>query len=255
MKFPIITTCVVVLSACAGSNAARQSRDAEPGRDADVILPEELSGINGSTSMTPYDNCGRLDHAKPATAVLQAKPGPADGLRRRCSLRGRDGEPADVPAQVRRVGAYFSPGNAEARFGPGHLLGAIESLPRPVSRLIPCGGSGVRSAQERRYARALRFFAERRIKVHFVDLNERAASVAELRRFAQKFGVGALMDRESRRFGELGLGAAMLSEERWLEKLSIEPLLLRMPLVRNQQQLTIGAAQEIWNAWYAAAKS
>ena len=112
---------------------------------------------------------------------------------------------------------------------------------------------GVRKSADTRAA--LRFFAERRIKVHFVDLNERAASVAELRRFAQKFGVGALIDRESRRFGELGLGAAMLSEERWLEKLSIEPLLLRMPLVRNQQQLTIGAAQEIWNAWYAAAKS
>jgi hypothetical protein len=28
-----------------------------------------------------------------------------------------------------------------------------------------------------------------------------------------------------------------------------------MPLVRNQQQLTIGAAQETWDAWYAAAKS
>jgi arsenate reductase-like glutaredoxin family protein len=101
---------------------------------------------------------------------------------------------------------------------------------------------------------ALRFFAERRIKVHFVDLNERAASVGELRRFAQKFGVNELVDRESRRFGELGLRAALLSEERWLEKLSIEPLLLRMPLVRHQQHLTIGAAEETWNTWYAAAK-
>ncbi len=112
---------------------------------------------------------------------------------------------------------------------------------------------GVRKSADTRTA--LRFFAERRIKVHFVDLNERAASVGELRRFAQKFGIGALIDRESRRFGELGLHSAMLSEERWLEKLSIEPLLLCMPLVRNQQQLTIGAAPEIWNAWYAAAKS
>src|SRR5712671_4661945 len=102
---------------------------------------------------------------------------------------------------------------------------------------------------------ALRFFAERRIKVHFVDLNERAAAVGELRRFAQKFGVAALVDREARRFGDLGLRSAILSDERWLEKLSLEPLLLRMPLVRNQQQLTIGPAQETWNTWYAAAKS
>ena len=80
-------------------------------------------------------------------------------------------------------------------------------------------------------------------------------AVGELRRFAQKYGVAALIDRDSRRFGELGLRAATLSEERWLEKLSLEPLLLRMPLVRNQSQLTIGAAQETWNAWYASAKS
>jgi arsenate reductase len=112
---------------------------------------------------------------------------------------------------------------------------------------------GVRKSAETRAA--LRFFAERRVKVHFVDLHERAASVGELRRFAQKFGIQALIDRDSRRFAELGLRSGVLSEERWLEKLSIEPLLLRMPLVRNQQQLTIGAAPEIWDAWYAAAKS
>ena len=112
---------------------------------------------------------------------------------------------------------------------------------------------GVKKSADTRAA--LRFFAERRIKVHFVDLNERAAALGELRRFAQKFGVAALIDRDSRRFSELGLGAARLSDERWLEKLSLEPLLLRMPLVRHQQLLTIGAAQDTWDAWYAASKS
>jgi len=112
---------------------------------------------------------------------------------------------------------------------------------------------GIRKSADTRAA--LRFFAERRVKVHFVDLKEKAASVGELRRFAQKFGMAALVDRESKRFAELGLRSAILSDERWLEKLSLEPLLLRMPLVRNQQQLTIGAAQETWNDWYAASKS
>jgi arsenate reductase len=112
---------------------------------------------------------------------------------------------------------------------------------------------GIRKSSDTRAA--LRFFAERRIKVHFVDLNERAAAVGELRRFAQKFGIAALIDRESKRFAELGLRSAKLGDERWLEKLSLEPLLLRMPLVRNQQQLTIGPAQETWNDWYTASKS
>ncbi len=106
---------------------------------------------------------------------------------------------------------------------------------------------GVRKSADTRAA--LRFFAERRIKVHFVDLNERAPSLGELRRFADKFGLQALLDRDSRRFADLGRPVATL------ERLSLEPLLLRMPLVRNQHQLTIGAAQETWKTWYAAAKS
>jgi arsenate reductase (glutaredoxin) len=99
--------------------------------------------------------------------------------------------------------------------------------------------------------KAQRFFAERRISVHFVDLAERAASVGELRRFAQKFGVRALIDRDARRYRELGLGAAVLSDERWLETLVEEPLLLRMPLVRHGNQLTVGLAEAEWRAWTA----
>ena len=108
---------------------------------------------------------------------------------------------------------------------------------------------GIRKNPDTR--KALRFFAERRVKTHFVDLQERAASPGELRRFVQKFGVEALLDRGSRRYAELGLGAARLTEDRWLEKLADEPLLLRMPLVRRQQQLTVGDAEPTWREWIA----
>ena len=97
--------------------------------------------------------------------------------------------------------------------------------------------------------KALRFFSERRVKTHFVDLNERAASRGELTRFAQKFGVGALIDQSSRRYAELGLAHARLTDERWLERLADEPLLLKQPLVRNANRLTIGAAEATWLEW------
>ena len=106
---------------------------------------------------------------------------------------------------------------------------------------------GVKKSADTR--KALRFFAERRIKTHFVDLAERAASPGELKRFAQKFGVGTLIDRESKRFAELGLVHARLSDERWLDRLVEEPLLLRMPLVRRGHQLTIGLAEAEWKRW------
>ena len=106
---------------------------------------------------------------------------------------------------------------------------------------------GIRKSADTR--KALRFFAERRVKTHFVDLNERPASPGELRRFVQRFGVGSLLDRSSRRFGELGLGAASLSDDRWLEKLAAEPLLLRMPLVRQGSRLTVGDSEATWREW------
>jgi len=108
---------------------------------------------------------------------------------------------------------------------------------------------GVRKSADTR--KALRFFAERRIKTHFVDLDERAASPGELKRFVQRFGVERLIDRESRRFDELGLRHARLSDDRWLEKLADEPLLLVMPLVRNGNALTVGLAEQDWKAWTA----
>lgn len=108
---------------------------------------------------------------------------------------------------------------------------------------------GVRKSADTR--KALRFFAERRIKSHFVDLMERPASVGELRRFVQRFGVANLVDRSSRRFTELGLARAQLSDERWIEKLAEEPLLLRIPLVRNGNALTIGPAERVWKSWTA----
>ena len=106
---------------------------------------------------------------------------------------------------------------------------------------------GIKKSADTR--KALRFFSERRIRTHFVDLLERPAALGELRRFAQKFGVMALVDKGSKRFDELGLRYAQLSDDRWLEKLSENPLLLRMPLVRNANQLTIGAEEDTWSGW------
>jgi arsenate reductase-like glutaredoxin family protein len=97
--------------------------------------------------------------------------------------------------------------------------------------------------------KALRFFAERRVKTHFVDLAQRAASKGELTRFARKFGVGALVDRDSKRFVALGLATAHLSEARWLEKLVEEPLLLRQPLVRCGNDIGIGCDESLWAEW------
>jgi arsenate reductase-like glutaredoxin family protein len=117
---------------------------------------------------------------------------------------------------------------------------------------------GIKKSADTR--KALRFFSDRRIRTHFVDLDERPAAAGELNRFVQKHGLEALLDRESKTFVELGLKHARMSDQRWLEKLIDEPRLLRMPLVRQLGQqsanrLTVGLAEEDWKQWVEQAKA
>lgn len=56
----------------------------------------------------------------------------------------------------------------------------------------------------------------------------------------------ALTDRESKRFKDLGLAAAPPGDDRRVERLPAEPLLLRRPLVRTQNRLAVGLAEAQW---------
>ena len=103
--------------------------------------------------------------------------------------------------------------------------------------------------------KAQRFFAERRIAVHYVDLKERPASKGELRRFAERFGAASLIDREGARYKAMGLRVALDSPERLLERALLEPRLLRTPLVRNGGKVTVGLALDEWQAWIDAARN
>jgi arsenate reductase-like glutaredoxin family protein len=109
---------------------------------------------------------------------------------------------------------------------------------------------GTKSCAETR--KALRFFKERRIRTHFVDLKERPASAGELKRFAQKFGAAALLDREGKRFRERGLHAAHISEARILPLLEEEPALLVTPLMRSGNLLSVGWNEPQWREWTTA---
>ena len=112
---------------------------------------------------------------------------------------------------------------------------------------------GFKDCQETR--KAQRFFAERRIPVHFVDLDERPAAQGELRRFAERFGPAALIDKEGARYKALGLRVAGDSPQRLLDRALTEPRLLRTPLVRNGGKVTVGHVADDWQAWVDASRS
>ena len=90
--------------------------------------------------------------------------------------------------------------------------------------------------------------------MHFVDLKERPAARGELRRFAEKFGAAALIDRDGPRFKALGLRVAGDSPERLLDRALTDPRLLRTPLVRCGGRVAVGHAPQTWQTWVDAAK-
>ena len=115
----------------------------------------------------------------------------------------------------------------------------------PQSRQVQVFGTR-KSADTRK---ALRFFADRRILTHFVDFQERPPALGELRRFSERFGVSNLVDRESRRFLDLGLQRSMHSDDWWLQRLTEEPGMLKQPLVRFGNKVSVGLDESSWREW------
>jgi arsenate reductase (glutaredoxin) len=106
---------------------------------------------------------------------------------------------------------------------------------------------GLKSSKETRAA--MRFFKERRIKTHNVDLHDRPMSAGEIGRFIQKFGLNAVLDISSKAYIDAGLEFLKVSDDGMLDRIEAEPKLLRLPLVRYGKYVTVGLAEADWKAW------
>jgi hypothetical protein len=116
----------LLLGACSSSNASR-GESPTPNKDPDVITADELAKTSGGS--TVYDAVRQLRpnwemRARP-TAVVRPNQSIfivyVDGSR----YGGFDALRLVKWHSVAFV-RYYSPGAAEAQFGPGHLAGAIE---------------------------------------------------------------------------------------------------------------------------------
>jgi arsenate reductase-like glutaredoxin family protein len=98
---------------------------------------------------------------------------------------------------------------------------------------------------------ALRFFKERRIAIHFVDLRRKPIAAGELRRFTERLGPAALLDTKSRAFGQAGLAYLQMDDGEIVDRLVGDQRLLRLPLVRRGNDVSAGPSEAIWRAWLA----
>ena len=105
---------------------------------------------------------------------------------------------------------------------------------------------GVKNSQPTRAAE--RFFKERRVPIQLVDLKVKSMAPGEIKRFIDRFTLIGLVDREGSAYADAGLKYLRVSDPELLTKIEREPKLLRLPLVRSANRLSIGQDEESWKA-------
>jgi arsenate reductase len=112
---------------------------------------------------------------------------------------------------------------------------------------------GLKNSQATRAAE--RFFKERRTAIQIVDLKQKPMAAGEIKRFIQRFGLTGLLDSEGKAYIDEGLKYLKLSDAELLGRIERTPQLLRLPLVRAGQRLSIGHDENSWKAMLAAPES
>lgn len=94
--------------------------------------------------------------------------------------------------------------------------------------------------------KAERYFKERGIPFHFRDLTEKGLAKGELDNISRVIPLENLIDKESKRFKDRGMQFMVYDIE---EELLSDPLLLKTPIVRSENRVTVGYQSEIWKEW------
>ncbi|MBQ6174531.1 MAG: ArsC family transcriptional regulator [Clostridia bacterium] len=98
--------------------------------------------------------------------------------------------------------------------------------------------------------KAERFFKERRVTVQVLNLKKHRLGERELQTLARAGGLTALIDREDKRVKEHP--ACYYDRDSLLIPAVLEaPWLLRSPIVRCGNRVTVGYEPETWTAWLA----
>ena len=95
---------------------------------------------------------------------------------------------------------------------------------------------------------ALRFFKERRIEVHLVDVRRKPLAPTELRRFVDRLGARAVADEDSKAWRDAGLAYLRMDDADLAQRLLADQRLLRLPLIRVGNAVAAGRDEAAWKA-------
>ena len=97
--------------------------------------------------------------------------------------------------------------------------------------------------------KAERYFKERGIKYRFIDMKEKGLSKGEFQSVCKAIGgYNKLIDTDCKDKDLLAL-ITYIAEEDKSEKILENQSIIKVPVVRNGKQATVGYQPEIWKNW------
>ena len=97
--------------------------------------------------------------------------------------------------------------------------------------------------------KAERYFKERGIKYQFIDMKEKGLSKGEFQSVCKAIGgYNKLIDTDCKDQDLLALITSIAEEDK-AEKILENQSIIKVPVVRNGKQATVGYQPEIWKSW------
>ena len=97
--------------------------------------------------------------------------------------------------------------------------------------------------------KAERYFKERGIKYQFIDMKEKGLSKGEFQSVCKAIGgYNKLIDTDCKDKDLLAL-ITNIAEQDKAEKILDNQSIIKVPVVRNGKQATVGYQPEIWKSW------
>jgi arsenate reductase len=109
---------------------------------------------------------------------------------------------------------------------------------------------GIKNSNATRAAE--RFFKERRVAIQFVDLKQKPMAAGEIRRFIDRFTLAGLIETESKSYVDAGLKYLRMSDSDLMQRIERDPKLLRLPLIRAGNRLSVGQDPAAWEVMLSA---
>ncbi len=95
--------------------------------------------------------------------------------------------------------------------------------------------------------KAIRYFKERGINIHFVDLNQKKISKGELDSIIRTIPMEKLINKDSKEYRKMNLQYIQYDIK---EILMENPLLFLTPVVRNRDKAILGYEPDLFKEWF-----